>query len=131
MHNEKTHNLYALPYIIRVIKARTRWAGHVARMGRKHRTHNTRCCYILSPFFTRETIVLTVRTTLQNITCTQLSSFSTIQKRMQNNSLIHTNSTAQKWCQFLKATSFQCIGFQSSRCNHPHNHRPYRKFYSS
>jgi hypothetical protein len=35
-HNEKLHNLYSLPRIIRIIKLRRmRWAGHVAQMGEK------------------------------------------------------------------------------------------------
>jgi hypothetical protein len=34
LHNEKLHNLYSLPNVIRIIKSRRmRWAGHVARMG--------------------------------------------------------------------------------------------------
>jgi hypothetical protein len=32
LRNEELHNVDALPYIIRVIKSRTR-AGHIARMG--------------------------------------------------------------------------------------------------
>jgi hypothetical protein len=35
-HNEKLHNLYSSTNIIRIIKSRRiRWAGHVARMGRR------------------------------------------------------------------------------------------------
>jgi hypothetical protein len=36
LHNEELHNLYSLPSIIRMIKSRRmRWAGNVARMGRR------------------------------------------------------------------------------------------------
>jgi hypothetical protein len=32
-HNEELHDLYCSPTIVRVIKPRMKWAGHVARMG--------------------------------------------------------------------------------------------------
>ena len=36
LHNEEVRDLYSLPNILRVIKSRRmRWAGHVARMGRR------------------------------------------------------------------------------------------------
>jgi hypothetical protein len=36
LHNEELHNLYSLPRISEMIKSmRMRWAGHVARMGRR------------------------------------------------------------------------------------------------
>jgi hypothetical protein len=36
LHNDELHKLYSLPTIIRMIKLRRmRWAGHVARMGRR------------------------------------------------------------------------------------------------
>jgi hypothetical protein len=36
LHNEELHNLYTSPSIIIMIKSRSiRWAGHVARMGRR------------------------------------------------------------------------------------------------
>jgi hypothetical protein len=34
LHNE-FHDLYSSPTVVRVIKSRRRWAGHIARMGER------------------------------------------------------------------------------------------------
>jgi hypothetical protein len=39
LHNEELHNLYSSQSIIRMMKSRrVRWAGHVARVGKKRNT---------------------------------------------------------------------------------------------
>jgi hypothetical protein len=39
MHNEELRNLYSSTSIIRIIKSRMRWVGHVARMGEKRNAY--------------------------------------------------------------------------------------------
>jgi hypothetical protein len=40
LYNEELHGLYSSPSIVRVIKARMRWAEHVARMGEMRGTYD-------------------------------------------------------------------------------------------
>jgi hypothetical protein len=39
LHNEELRDLYSLSSIIRIIKSRIGWAGHVARMGEKRNAY--------------------------------------------------------------------------------------------
>jgi hypothetical protein len=39
LHNEELHDLYSSPSIIRIMKMRMRWAGHVAQMGEKRNVY--------------------------------------------------------------------------------------------
>jgi hypothetical protein len=39
LHNEELRDLYSSPSILRIIKSRTRWAGHVERIGEKRNTY--------------------------------------------------------------------------------------------
>ena len=39
LHNEEIWDLYSLPNIVRVVKSRRMWAGHVARMGEGRGAH--------------------------------------------------------------------------------------------
>jgi hypothetical protein len=40
LHNEELHDLYASPNVIRVIRSKIKWVGHVARMGEMRNAYN-------------------------------------------------------------------------------------------
>jgi hypothetical protein len=45
LHNEELHNLHSAPSIVRMIKSRRlRWAGHVARMGKRRNAYRIFIC---------------------------------------------------------------------------------------
>ena len=39
LYNEELRDLYSLPNIVRVVKSRMRWAGHMAHMGEGRGVH--------------------------------------------------------------------------------------------
>jgi hypothetical protein len=39
LHNEELNDLYSLPNIVRVVKSRMRWVGHVARVEEERGVH--------------------------------------------------------------------------------------------
>jgi hypothetical protein len=39
LHNKELNDLYSLPNIVRVVKSRIKWAGHVARIGEERGVH--------------------------------------------------------------------------------------------
>jgi len=41
LHNDELRDLYSLPNIVRVVKSRMRWAGHVVRMGEGRGVHRS------------------------------------------------------------------------------------------
>jgi len=62
LHNEELHDLYYLPNIIRIIKARRkRWVGHVARMGGEKRLMYNILCTVNTQHTSRQDAVITIR----------------------------------------------------------------------